>query len=131
MSGLIETGRRYVITNPELTGAPLRPAPNRPPAPEHAGLMTKARRLRAELQVWRRAGFPRAPSAVRRARLAACRTCDYYNPRGNLSLGECRAPGCGCTRLKLALATARCPLNPPKWGECSSQPEAAAAPASP
>ena len=94
-----------------------RPPPPQPvgPPPESASLWTKAKRLRVELLNARRAGWKKAPPAVRQARLTVCQQCGYYDPRGNLLLGECHAPGCGCTRLKLWIATARCPLKPPKW----------------
>lgn len=78
-------------------------------------LLTKFARLRRELAHWLKSGASLATRDVRRARLAICQLCPFYNASGNLGLGECQAPGCGCTRAKLALATARCPLKPPKW----------------
>lgn len=84
-----------------------------PPQPEHASLVTKARRLRTELTVWGRNGFKMAPREVRRARLATCALCKYWNAKGNWGLGECQYPGCGCSRAKAALATSRCPAG--KW----------------
>lgn len=86
------------------------------PALEHAAPLTKLGRLRRELWIWAKAGLPLAPRSERQRRLNICQPCDYYSPAGNLGLGECRAPGCGCTRAKLALATSQCPLMPPKWG---------------
>ena len=81
--------------------------------PEHADLKTKVGRLRRELSVWIRNGAKLATKEVRQARLATCRGCDYYLASGNLGLGECRYPGCGCTRAKAALATSMCPAG--KW----------------
>jgi hypothetical protein len=95
---------------------PLPPALPRFPSPEHASIPTKLIRLKGELLLWRAAGYPKAPKSTRRARLAICRACSYYNRAGNLFFGECQAPGCGCTRAKLALGTSSCPLKPPKWG---------------
>lgn len=73
----------------------------------------KLRHLRRALQRWQAAGRPLAPRAVRQARGAACRACPHWHPGGNLGLGECAAPGCGCTRAKWWLATEACPLG--KW----------------
>lgn len=83
------------------------------PAPT---LWTKAKRLRIELIAWRKAGYRLADRPTRAHRTAICNVCQHYAPAGNWGLGECRAPGCGCTRAKLWLASAKCPLNPPKWG---------------
>jgi hypothetical protein len=83
------------------------------PPVEHASIVTKAMRLRAELSIWKGAGFPMAARSVRKARLAVCKTCTYWSPRGNFGLGECGYPGCGCTRAKAALGTSKCPAG--KW----------------
>ena len=80
---------------------------------EKASLMTKAQRLRKELVVWAKGGMKLVPTAVRKARLAVCEACEYYDPKGNWGLGACNAPGCGCSRVKAALATSRCPKG--KW----------------
>ncbi len=86
------------------------------PAPVSARLFTKMRRLRQELTTWAKAGAVIVPKEVRRERLAICSACSYYDPKGNLGLGECKFPGCGCSRVKAALATSKCPHKPPKWG---------------
>jgi len=96
-------------------------APRLPP-PEHAPLLTKAARLRRELLNWRRAGYPLTPREERRRRDALCAACEYFNRGGNLGLGECLAPGCGCTRAKTWLATSRCPLPEPKWRAVAPSP---------
>jgi len=92
------------------------PAQTSAPAPESPGLATKLNRARREVAAWLKVGAPIAPKAVRLARLAQCEACAYYRAAGNWGLGECQAPGCGCTRAKLALAISTCPLTPPKWG---------------
>jgi len=79
------------------------------PAAEHASFATKAKRLRSELTTWAKAGMKLVPRDVRRARLATCSGCKYWAAAGNWGLGECRYPGCGCTRAKAFLATSRCP----------------------
>jgi hypothetical protein len=80
---------------------------------ERPDLKTKIGRLRRDLAIWIKNGAPLATKAVRQARLATCRACEYYLASGNLGLGECRYPGCGCTRAKAALATSMCPAG--KW----------------
>lgn len=85
------------------------------PAPESPSVMTKLRRLKGELSTWARNGAQLVPRDVRRQRLVICQACRYYDPVGNLGLGQCRYPGCGCTRGKLWLATSVCPHKPPKW----------------
>ena len=81
------------------------------PIKENASLLTKASRLKAALFDWKKAGFPKTPSAVRKQRRGICDACQYFKPSGNLGLGECQAPGCGCTRAKLWMANQRCPLG--------------------
>jgi hypothetical protein len=90
------------------------------PAPERANVFTKAGRLYREVKTWVRAGAPRVDRDTRKARKAECDVCPYYVAGGNLGLGECQAPGCGCTRVKLALATSKCPLG--KWAAVAVQP---------
>ena len=85
-----------------------------PPADaERANLLTKAGRLRREMVTWAKLGFPTVPRAVRKARMAICLACEYFDPKGNLGFGECRVKGCGCTNLRTFLATYDCPKR--KW----------------
>lgn len=72
-------------------------------------LLTKAQRLRKELGQWLKAGAPMAPRGLRKARMAACNACELWDAQGNLGMGQCRAPGCGCTKAKTALLTSYCP----------------------
>ena len=58
---------------------------------ENAGLFTKAKRLRLELAYWAKNGFKMATAEVRKARLAVCHACEYFDAKGNLGLGECLA----------------------------------------
>lgn len=83
--------------------------------PEKASPFTKFGRLKHELGRWYRAGHKIVPKEIRKQRLAICKACEYFNPQGNLGLGECQYPGCGCTKAKLFLATSICPHQPPKW----------------
>ena len=86
-----------------------------PSEAENASLLTKAGRLRRELATWAKGGLKLVSRGVRLARLATCEACELYDPAGNAGMGECKAKGCGCTRLKAALATSKCPLK--KWAE--------------
>lgn len=55
------------------------------------------------------AGAPSATNVQREARLAICRTCEYYRDE--------RCGVCGCfVAVKASWADQSCPLNPPKWG---------------
>ena len=87
--------------------------PTVPPLPERSSIPEKARRLALALVRWARGGFGLVGAVARQRRKRACEACDYWRPKGNVGLGECQAPGCGCTRLKCWLPTERCPLG--KW----------------
>lgn len=78
-----------------------------PPLREQAGnLMGTVGRIVAAVArgdpVW-------APAEVIGRRRAICEACEFFDH----SQARCRK--CGCTGLKLDLATERCPLEPPKW----------------
>lgn len=94
-------------------GAPIKP----PSAIENASIMTKAGRLKKEVGAWLRSGAKIAPKEIRIERLSVCAgsdgkpKCPYYFPDGNLGLGECKAPGCGCTRVKVWLMSSTCPIK--------------------
>lgn len=92
------------------------PASAPKPQPENPSLGTKIGRLRKELTTWIKAGAHLVPKEVRAERWAHCSVCEYYDKKGNLGLGACSFPSCGCTKAKLALATSKCPHIPPKWG---------------
>lgn len=62
---------------------------------------------------WASAGFPVVEEGDYQARLAACQACSHWDGAARLGLGKCRAPKCGCTRLKLWLRTEKCPMG--KW----------------
>ena len=99
-----------VVVVPELAvDLKARPVPASLPLPGSPSLFQKAARLSTELRGWVTAGLPVAPRHVRAARAAACLACPYFDAAGNAGLGECRAPGCGCTKFKRWLASAACP----------------------
>ena len=76
--------------------------------PETATLAQKAVRFSREIARWGSQGFPLVSAEDRNARMAACQGCAYFNAEGNLGMGQCNAPGCGCTKIKLWLETSRC-----------------------
>lgn len=83
-----------------LSGAPQKPT-------------SKFTNLKTAMKKWVASGCQLAPRQQRKIRIAICSVCPHWNGDGNIGLGECLAPGCGCTRAKVWLATERCPLK--KW----------------
>jgi hypothetical protein len=57
---------------------------------------------------WIAAGFPVVAQAEYDARSAACEPCPFWDGAARLGFGKCKAPGCGCTKLKRWLATEEC-----------------------
>lgn len=102
-SALIARARAHRLAVLAGEAAPAQPTP----------AAQKLRNLRRALGRWNAAGRPTASRATRKARGAICSACEHWRPGGNLGLGECAAPGCGCTRAKWWLATEACPLG--KW----------------
>jgi predicted Zn-ribbon and HTH transcriptional regulator len=60
---------------------------------------------------WAKAGFQLAPSEVYASRLDTCKTCDSWSNNAFLGAGSCAK--CGCSGVKLKLATSKCPIG--KW----------------
>ncbi len=85
----------------------------------------KATALARALAQWGMAGLPLASETLKTQRLAICAACELWDPAGNWVLGQCKAPGCGCTKLKAWLLTEKCPhpsgsrwpVDPPEKGE--------------
>lgn len=101
-----------IIHRPDLD-LPLAEPARCPPAAIKTPVAMKIANLRHAMRRWLANGLRIAPSAIRKERAAICRMCPHWNPAGNLGLGECRAPGCGCTRAKIWLASESCPVG--KW----------------
>lgn len=76
-----------------------------PPEPNAAEMAVN---LATAAAAWAAAGFPVVPQAEYDARSVACAPCQYWDGRARLGLGKCKAPGCGCTKLKRWLATEKC-----------------------
>lgn len=72
---------------------------------------------------WAASGFAIAPQSVYDARRVTCGQCPNYS--ADEFFHHCSI--CGCTGVKLHLATSKCPDNPPRWGAvsaCISKPDA-------
>lgn len=62
---------------------------------------------------WAASGFRHVSQEVYQARLESCEGC--YHWQGESAFGYGRCGKCGCSGLKLFMATTRCPLEPPRW----------------
>ncbi len=66
---------------------------------------------------WIKAGFKVVDQEKHNARAAICQgneltpKCDFWEPGARLGMGKCKK--CGCTKMKLWLATEKCPVD--KW----------------
>lgn len=67
---------------------------------------------------WTKAGFKTSNLPTYKIRYAACLCCDYWDGSARMGLGKCNAPGCGCTKIKLWLASEKCPIG--KWPSLTS-----------
>jgi len=88
----------------ELAAGPIR----EPGPPSFLGMV---KGFTASVREWARAGFPVASQERFEARLETCRSCSLWREEERVGLGQCRA--CRCTRLKMWLATEKCPRG--KW----------------
>lgn len=100
-----------VIHAPHLQFKPLLPEQPQQPAvvAQHPSIATKAFRLLLAMRQWQRNGWKRAPVLLRRERQAICKACELYDHKRNFGLGECGAPGCGCTDFKAWILDQTCP----------------------
>lgn len=65
----------------------------------------------AEGAKWAKAGFPIVSGEVLSERKGICAACEFWNADAFGGLGRCGK--CGCSGVKLRLATSKCPLK--KW----------------
>ena len=80
---------------------------------EKPTLTQMARRFAHEARSWASSGFKHVSQEVYEQRLDKCETCGFW--QGESAFGYGRCGKCGCSGLKLFLATTRCPLDPPRW----------------
>ncbi len=104
------------IHAPHLMPPPRAPEPVRTQLPvkkrlvhEDPSILTKLKRMKIALKTWNASGRPITPRWLRKERDAACAVCPYFDSYGNFGFGQCRAPGCGCTRFKTRILTEKCP----------------------
>lgn len=74
-----------------------------------------ARSLAGSVAGWAKSGFQVTDEVMLASRLEICRGCEFWDASGFAGTGRCQKCGCS-TQAKLRMATASCPLNPPKWG---------------
>lgn len=73
----------------------------------------KARTFLSDLGRWALSGFKVTTQEQLDARLEVCQACPYWGGTTGGQLVSSRCGKCGCSGLKLALATSKCPLG--KW----------------
>jgi hypothetical protein len=83
---------------------------NPPPLPS---IMTQAKNFKNAMVDWAKGGFGTVSQNTFKGRIDICKQCEFWQSFGD-TVGRCRK--CGCSSVKMALSTSRCPLNPPKWG---------------
>ena len=76
--------------------------------PEEPTLVELAENFAGAMARWGDAGFRTLTREQYDVRGAACDKCDYWDPAARLGLGKCKAPGCGCTKLKRWLVSEQC-----------------------
>ena len=87
------------------------------PEPPSSSWMKLALQFTGAMVGWAKSGFRVVRWDTFKARLTACRgdagtpRCPMFRPHDVFGMGRCGK--CGCTSLKLFLATERCPLD--KW----------------
>lgn len=74
-------------------------------------LVDRAVNFAKAMAAWTASGFSLASADVVAVRAKECEGCDQWNPKGYGGLGECKH--CGCSGVKIHLATSSCPLG--KW----------------
>lgn len=62
---------------------------------------------------WASKGLPVTPKETLDKRLSICQACNYWGGVSGGSLMQGKCGKCGCSGLKLAMATTKCPIG--KW----------------
>ncbi len=81
---------------------------------ESGSVIEQAENAMKAARKWIIAGAPLATAEQKAKRAEICGACEKWDGDARLGLGKCKAKGCGCTALKIAIATEECPLG--KWG---------------
>ena len=74
--------------------------------------------LHEELRRWQEAGRPVVSKVDLLERYSICKGCEFHNPSRILVLARCMK--CGCSGLKLHMATTKCPDG--NWGSLTENP---------
>lgn len=82
-----------------------------PDVDQEPGLVVKAKTLSRAMRVWASSGFQMATDEDAAARKAICEPCEFWQGGSYLGAGKCKK--CGCSGVKLKLATSSCPIG--KW----------------
>lgn len=77
--------------------------------PAEPSLLAKAGALATSLQTWMRFGFAVASDEDVAKRRAICEPCPFWEGEAYLGAGKCSK--CGCSGIKLKLATSKCPIG--------------------
>ena len=85
----------------------------KPPLPPTPTLSELAANFTGAIAGWAQAGFKVVERGEFERRHAVCLACEFWQPDALLGTGKCRK--CGCSKVKLWLATSRCPDRPPRW----------------
>lgn len=78
-----------------------------------------AQSLLHAVREWIAAGAPLVPDHILADRKTTCASCPHWQPHAYAGLGRCTH--CGCSSLKLHLATAACPIG--RWSAYQPQPK--------
>ena len=106
---------KFVLTVPEAKAPPAKVAPARAVLPKEPTLVEMAENFAHAVAAWSAIGFKTVSPEVYSERAAICDACQFWDGSARLGLGKCKAPKCGCSKLKRWLASEQCPLSPPKW----------------
>jgi hypothetical protein len=75
--------------------------------------LSKMTRFGKALLNWAKQGFPVCTEEQLAERRAVCESCIHFGGAKEILKVGCKK--CGCSGLKLALSSERCPDNPPRW----------------
>lgn len=89
------------------------PAPKQFAAPSEPSFIELSGNFAAAMAGWINAGFKIVDRDEYERRAQTCRSCDYWDAFARMGAGRCAR--CGCSGLKLWLASSACPDTPPRW----------------
>jgi hypothetical protein len=84
-----------------------------PAPPEQNSILMPVKNFTKSMITWAENGFQRVSQEVFDKRIGICRTCEFWEEKGNLGMGKCLK--CGCGRGKHWLLHEQCPIG--LWGK--------------